>query len=291
MKFKLVIALSFIAISGMVNLPFVPAPVRIIHLSLANIPSMLASGVSFWYYHNFPEAKYTVLTTAAKSVVVWHTVVSLTVYFDISTYHIFWNELEADLSVNASRTSICPVTSILVSNTIFTSAVLEFQVLRTWFEMNPFQVIALNHDLLAYPLVALVPIISGLYLLAFYLKGVALCNKTLLKGLGHKVNVNIVQENFDFPDLDPRIIQIMLVVTLELFIRIRRNWNTIVQTCLVRRNTVAVVHIIGETNRSSEEISQVISFQLDLCIPRLPFGIANKKISSMYMIISLGTMN
>ena len=70
--------------------------------------------------------------------------------------------------------------------------------------------------------------------------------------------VNIVQENFHFPDLDPRIIQIMLVVTLELFIRIRRNWNTIVQPCLVRRN--AVVPIIGETNKTSGEIIQVISY-------------------------------
>ena len=258
MKLNLILALSFIAISGMVNLPVVPAPVRIFHLSLANIPSLFSSGVSFWYYHKIPDAKYTVLTTAAKSVVVWHTFVSLTFYFDFSTYHFFWKEFEADLSVNASRTSICPVTPTLVSNTVLTSAVLEFQVLRTWFEMNPYRVLALNHDLLAYPLVALVPIISGFYLLAMYLKGCALCNKTLLKGLENKLNVNIVQENFHFPDLDPRIIQIMLVVTLELFIRIRRNWNTIVQPCLVRRN--AVVPIIGETNKTSGEIIQVISY-------------------------------
>jgi hypothetical protein len=258
MKFKLVLALSFIAISGMVNLPVVPAPVRIIHLSLANIPSILASGVSFCYYHKIPEAKYTVLTTAAKSVVVWHTVVSLTVHFEISTYHLFWNWLEVDLGINGSRTSICPATLTLVSNTMFISAVLEFQVLRTWFEMNPYQVLALNHDLLAYPLVALVPIISGLYLLAIYLKTNALCNKTLLKGLGHKSNVNIVLENFQFPDLDPRIIQMMLVVTLEIFIRIRKNLNTIVQPSLIRRNVI--VPIIMETNKSREETSQVISY-------------------------------
>ena len=157
MKLKIVIALGFFALFGLINQPFIPVPVRITAYSIVYPPSLLASGVIYWYYDSTMEAKHTVLTTAAKSIVAWHGIFSTTYYgqlFSMSFWSLdYWNN-----TANYSCITIVP----LFTGPTFLVSLVEFQVIRALFVFYPYVVLALNHDRLAFPLVASVPTVSGM---------------------------------------------------------------------------------------------------------------------------------
>ena len=88
MRPKLIVAIGFLTIFSLINISSVPVPARILTCSFALIPSLFASGVTYWYYESTPEAKYTVLTTSAKYVVGWHAVLSATMVAQLTAGYI-----------------------------------------------------------------------------------------------------------------------------------------------------------------------------------------------------------
>ena len=157
---KLVIAVGFFALFGLINQPFVPVPVRITVYSLVFPPSMLASAIIYWYYDSTIEVKHTVLTTAAKSVVAWHAVFATSYYGQITTMSFWLTELE-DYWNNTANYTCITILPLCVGPTFFVS-LLEFQVIRALFVIYPYEVLALNHDCLTYPMVVSVPTLSGI---------------------------------------------------------------------------------------------------------------------------------
>ena len=70
---KITIAVYFFVLLGLIIIVDTPVPVRrILAYSLLYIPSLFASVMVYWFYDSFPERRYTILTSAAKFVVVWH---------------------------------------------------------------------------------------------------------------------------------------------------------------------------------------------------------------------------
>ena len=67
MKPIVLVMLGLFTLFGAMNVPGVPVPVRTVTHTLVFIPSITASCLTYWYYASLSEAKYTVMTTATKS--------------------------------------------------------------------------------------------------------------------------------------------------------------------------------------------------------------------------------
>ena len=128
MKLKIVIAVGFFALFGLMNQPFVPMPVRITTYNLAYMPSILASGLTYWYYDSTMVAKHTLLTTAAKSVIAWHATTTTAFYGQLTAASIWSTELEEYWNNNGNQTCVTILPLSVGPN--FVVSLFEFQVIR-----------------------------------------------------------------------------------------------------------------------------------------------------------------
>ena len=230
MKTKFIIALGFFALFGLMNQPFMPVPVRITTYSLAYLPSILASGLTYWYYDSTMEAKYTVLTTAAKSVVAWHAILSTTYYGQLAAASFWLSELEEYWNNHSNQTCV-EMLSVSVAPTFAVSCV-EFQVLRVVFLLYPYKVLNLNHDQLAYPLVASVPTVSGILLLKTYFESGGLCIEKLLDQTFNKLDMVINQENFLFSNMNLKVFFTIIFLIVEAPIHLTKYCKVITETII-----------------------------------------------------------
>ena len=259
MKRNLVIALGFIVLFGFMNQSFMPVPVRITAYSLALMPSVMASGLTYWYYDSTMEAKHTVLTTAAKSVIAWHSIVIITYYGQLTAALIWSTELEEYWKNHGNQT--CVTISAVSFGPTFMISLIEFQVIRAIFVFYPYDVLNLNHEILAYPLVASVPMISGTILLIIYFIKGGICNEYILKNIIEELDISIDFENFIFSNavLAPFFLTVILV--LEVCIRLKNNWKDLTETvmhpvcCCKKTNAVN-----PSTSQASSETQQLASF-------------------------------
>ena len=228
MKSKFVIALGYFALFSLMNQPFMPVPIRVTTYSLAYLPSAMASGLTYWYYDNTMEAKHTVLTTAAKSVFAWHALLSTTYYGQLTAASFWSTELEEYWNNNGNQTCVEMLPVSLMPTVVF--SILEFQVLRGLFLLYPYGFLNLNHDRLAYPLVASVPIASGFILLITYFEKGGLCIKHLLDLTLKKLDMDLNQENFMFTNLNPVPLFTLLILIIEALMRLAKNWRVITET-------------------------------------------------------------
>ena len=232
MKLKLVIAVSFFAFFGLMNKPFIPVPVRMTTYSLAYIPSILSSGMIYWYYDSTMEAKHTVLTTAAKSVVGWHSTLSTTFYGQLTIASIWSTEIEEYWNNNGNQTCVTILPSSIVGPTFLVS-LFEFQVIKALIVFYPYEVLALNHDILAYPLVASAPIVSGIIQLMIYHNSEGLCSTFNLKLVSSKMEIVINFDKFIIPNLDLIDLFILLILLVEACIRLKKYWKVIRETVML----------------------------------------------------------
>ena len=93
MESKRFVALGFILLFSLVNIPGTILPVRIACYTLVIIPSSFASCLIFSYYYNIPQAQHSLMTTGALSVVSWHWFVSASTYLYLIVCTIFWDEV------------------------------------------------------------------------------------------------------------------------------------------------------------------------------------------------------
>ena len=259
MKPKLIVALGFLTIFSLVNIPSVPVPARISTYSLALIPSLFASGVTYWYYESTPEVMCTVLTTSAKSVVGWHSVLSASLVFQITAGYIWQDNLGKHWKDNNDSINCALIPSFSLTPTLGI-AMLELQVFRVLFEIYPYRVLALNVDNLAYPLAASVPLISFILQMIIFVYEGMLCDKRHLIYLMKKVSWEMNNENLKVLKLNLKIIISCLICMIEGYIRLRRNWSTIVNairstvSCMRKRNIVAPTTIMQDS--TSQQIQE-----------------------------------
>lgn len=228
MKLKILVALGFFTLFGFVNQPFVPVPWRMTSYFFAYIPSILASGLTYWYYDNTIETKCTLLTTAAKSVIAWHGTLSSINYGKLTVISLWSTELEEYWNNNGNHSCIT-ILPLIVGPTFLVS-IAEFQVLRALFVFYPYEFLAFNHDCLAYPLAASVPTVSGIVLLISYLDSGGFCNKKFLEQFFLKLDIVINAENFIYPNLNIQFLFHFLILLVEFSIRLNNNWSVITET-------------------------------------------------------------
>ena len=243
MKPKLIVALGFLVFFSLLNMPVVPVLARIIILTLSLIPSLLASALTYWYYHSTPAERYTVLTTSAKSVVVWHQIVSVTVNAQLAVAYILYGDLEGNTDTDLNNFTCVLIPSISV-NPILSTAILEFQVLRALFELYPYRVLGLDLDKVAYPLAVSVPLFAFMAEMFTFVYFGTLCERLHLDVLIKKLSWKISIVNLEFLQLNLKVIATFLSCMIEGFIRIRKNWSKITSNTrsvilwILNRNTV-----------------------------------------------------
>ena len=252
MKLKLVIAVGLFAFFGLINQPFVPVPVRITDYCLVYPLSMLASGLTFWYYDSTMEVKHTILTTAVKTVIVWHTIMLTTYYGQLTTASMWSSELEEYWNNTVNQTCGTTLPSTAVGLTLHVS-IFEFQVIRALLVFYPYKVVALNHDILSFPLVASVPIVAGILQMITYHNNRTFCNPMLLQQFISKLDIVINDGSFIFPNFNFHFLFHYLILFAEACIRLKSNWKDI--CWCKRRNTVH-----PSTDKSSSEMLQIATY-------------------------------
>ena len=80
MNLRQVMFVGYIFFFVLINVPVVYPIVRLTTYSMLLLPSIILSGLVYIFYDSVPIEKYSLLTTAAKSIVVWHIVMTLSTY-------------------------------------------------------------------------------------------------------------------------------------------------------------------------------------------------------------------
>ena len=122
---------------------------------------------------------------------------STTNYGQLVTASIWSTDLQKYWNNTGNQTCETILPYRVVSLSLIVS-IFEFQFIKALLVFYPYEVLALNHEILAYPLVASVPIVSGiLQIITYYYSG-TLCNAILLKQLVSKLDIVINVKNFIF---------------------------------------------------------------------------------------------
>ena len=173
------------------------------------------------YYSNIPLLRYTLLTSAAKSVVAWHMFYTASSYSYL-IFSSFWLEdLKERWKTNGNVTCYQnPAGLKLVLHPL--TAILEFQILRIAFETFPYIFLDINHDFLAYPMAISVPVLALSLKILIYEQQGTLCSLGPETILHNKLNLNITNTNTYFGDNRLDNILYLLIIIFEAFIRIYR---------------------------------------------------------------------
>ena len=207
---------------GLIIIVDPPVPVKILAYSLVYIPSLFASVMLYWFYNSFPESRYTILTTAAKSVVVWHAIFSAAFSFELTVGSIWKTGLEEYMKNNDNINITCiNFPSFLAAPTLAFS-LSEFQLLRAIFVIYPYQVLTLDYESLSYPIVLSVPILSGIMLLIIYLYKGGICGKWAILTVSSLMKIDVNLDCFIYFD-DEMLYHSLIALGAELFIKIWRK--------------------------------------------------------------------
>ena len=191
------------------------------------------------YYSSFPVMKYTLLTSAAKSVVAWHMFYTASSYGYVIFSSLFLEDLKNRWETDGNITCYQnPAGLKLVFYPV--TAILEFQILRLTFEAFPYRFLDMNHDLLAYPMAISVPVLALLLKIFIYIQQGTLCSVGPEMILHFKLNLDISKTKTYFSDNRIDNLVYLLIIIFEAFIRICRFCKRGKST--QRRNKVGVAN-------------------------------------------------
>ncbi len=218
MESKRFVALGFILLFCLVNIPGTILPVRIACYTLVIIPSCFASCLIFSYYYNIPQAQHSLMTTGALSVVTWHWLVSASTFLYLIVCTIFWDEVRQKFQTDGQ--TMCSLTPSVVLP-YFSSSVFWFQVLRMWFMIRPYQV--LNNEHLAIPFTIFLPLfaITILQFMVYSLSG-TFCEINLTKQFLFKLNIEVDIENLHFIPIKYFVVISAVFLTPTLFLQVKK---------------------------------------------------------------------
>ena len=87
------VALGFVIILSIINIPGIPITFQIIFYLLLLIMSMAASMLVFRYYSSIPDNQHSLMTTGVKSVIAWHMVAAASTYLYLGTSSLMWTQV------------------------------------------------------------------------------------------------------------------------------------------------------------------------------------------------------
>ena len=221
MEPKQFILIGFSVLFLIINLPEIFLALKVVTYSVTIFPSIVASCITYYYYACIPDTQYTLLTSAAKSVIAWHAVLSVSVYTYLSVATIYWEELLDSFNTDGNFTCyLSPLGSML--ELYPATAIAEFQLLRIFFQFWPYGFLALNHDFLGTLLALSVPLIAGSVQLFMYLTQGTLCTKVPIIFLHYRLDMKLKTDEVFFTNLRPEILIILIIVVAEILVRLYR---------------------------------------------------------------------
>ena len=274
-----VLFISYVFFFVLINVPVVYAVARIATYSILVLPSIILSALVYLFYDSVPSEKYSLLTTAAKSVVVWHIVMTLFTYIYFIQISIFCGSVEDHMQEKSNL--VCDWNTLWMGRTL-AIAIIEFQILRLIFELYPYEFLSLDCDIIAYALAASVPLISTAASLGYYLQSGNLFFKHSSKNLLYKLNIYILN-NLDEPHiLQARSLLYLMFIVLEAIIRLKRLWKK-----LKSRNNVMPFEPQNSTLQSAISFSRNINISIIV----LPMFISLMLLSNIFLNgITVNTM-
>ena len=184
--------------------------------------------------------QYTLLTTAAKSVVAWHMFYTASTYGYVIYSSFFLENLKESWEENGNITCYQNPAGLKL-NLYPVTAILEVQLLRVAFEMFPYRFLALSHDELAYPLAWSVPLFAICLKIFTLEKKGTLCSLGPVMILCYKLHLDISNTNTFLVDNNIDNMIYSMIVIIEAIIRLcrvckrKKKWKS--------RNKVDVVNI------------------------------------------------
>ncbi len=213
--------------------------------------------------------QYTLLTSAAKSVVAWHMFYTASTYGYIIYSSFNLEDLKTRWERNGNLTCYQNPAGLKL-NLYPVFAILEVQLLRAAYELFPYRFLALSHDKLAYPMAFSVPLFAISYTTFIFMKKETLCSLGPEMLLLFKLNLDfsntstyLVKNNFD------NIVYLMIVI-IEAIIRLckkKKKWRSHnkVGVLNIQRNQTSRKawaepnshHVETETTRKVENVGQI----------------------------------
>ena len=159
---------------------------------------ILLPAVIYAYCKSLPAANFTLLTSATKSLIVSMIFSTVLLYGYLFCAALFWDELRESWDTNGNVTCYFnPVGNLL--SLYPTMAGVEFMMLRTFFDLFPYQFLALNHEELSLYLELSIPIISlVLQILQYLIHGTLCTRKIAVLAIHYKIGMNIDFEEIFF---------------------------------------------------------------------------------------------
>ena len=246
MESKRIVALGFVLLFGLVNIPGIALTVRMSCYSLVIIPSCLASCLIFSYYYNIPDTQHSLLTTGALSVVAWHLLVSVSTFLYLVVCSIFWDEVMEKFHTDGQK--MCSLTPFLVLP-YFSFSVLWFQALRMWFMISPYTF--LNHGHLTWPYLLFVPLftITGQGM-SYSLSG-TYCELNLSKQYLFKLNMEVDIGGLHLIPIPVGIMPVIFFLIPELYIRVKKHMQ------LLRNKNQIVPYGAAQQDSDPAQLSQL----------------------------------
>ena len=225
MKVSIVLTTISLSAFGLLLLPVVSPPVRMVGITVAYIPSMASSGLCFYYFYLMPDSRYSLLTTSANSVVGYHMLMATGFYIRELAMTFYSTAIKESWEMNPNVT--CSWDLTLFIPPLATASIAQLQVLRLFMTTMPQTFLELNHSFLAYPLVASVPVTSSAVMFIIFHSSGSLCDRLNAVALIHELNLDIDVDKILFASHDPKIVFFGMSVFIEGLIRIYLNWEAI----------------------------------------------------------------
>ncbi len=221
MESKQFIVIGFIVLFLIINLPGISLVIKGVVYSVTMLSSILAFCITYYYYACIPVTQYTLLTSAAKSVIAWNLLFSVSTYTYSAIATVYWDELQESWNTDGNDTCyLSPVGSML---TLYpATAIAEFQLLRIFFEFWPYGFLALNHEILGTLLALTVPLLAGSVQLFLYLTQGTLCPKVPIIFFHYRLDIELKTDKVFFTDLRPEMVIFLIIVISEILVRTYR---------------------------------------------------------------------
>ena len=207
------------------------------------IPSLFALGMIYYYYNSLPSNFQTILTTSVKTILVCHMIFNISSHISLSSsviYDIFnnpYNDQNESLgnqtipnnllmSENCMWTVPYTVISFQYPAAMMIIAFTEFQIFRAALEFFPHEFLALNQDVLAYPMIFSVPTIACLLLGTSLMTEGTLCYRRIVYLELYYLQIPF-DDRFLLAHHDPFDILRVPLLSIELIIQVKRKWKKI----------------------------------------------------------------
>ena len=248
MDFRYVVLTVCLLVFSIVNIPLVPAGLRMLAYTVIMIPSLSCSSLTYSYYSSMPETMYSVLTVAVQSVIAWHMVYASLSYVSLISGNFILEDVEDNVTqihdegnitnytntidsfqpdvvenFDVASTIHCPMLTFLYPRALVVTAAVHLQMFRLLFEICPLLTLSLNYEVWTIPINLSIVAVSSFTLFLTTAIENSLCYERELLYMLHQLGRTTYKENFHFAQRHLNASFNLIGVVLELIIQSYRK--------------------------------------------------------------------